>query len=351
MEFLKSLIFPLKMRKFRNMSIFIAIFIYFITVYILMFPYNTVTNNNVDKYINEDMYSTLGISEMVLEQDSFNILKDRGYSVSERRLKTTSDEEVVEIINHTYINNGKNLKFTFIFDPYNIREEAIISVRDIYFEAFNIEEPTENELNKGLIISKIVSALSYNDPEFDFTNAFDELHNKSMDELMEIDKSNNLFKLYNVDNLDDTGDYLVVFYPDYFILNYDQELIGTYYGEKVNFDVSETTSTDFGNYLSVFMMTNFVKVMQQRQTFTVLLATFVLPFILILIIWLFYRKNSQMKQYKEYYNLAAITSIIPTILVFGITWFWTDAVILHSALNLVFFMYVTYKINSFKEIV
>ncbi len=350
MEFLKSLVFPLKMRRFRHMSIFISIFIYFITVYILMFPYNTVTNNSVKKYIEEDMYSMQGISQMVLEQDDFSVLEDGGYSIADRMLKTTSDEEVVGIINHTYVLEGKSLNLTFIFDPYNIREEAILKVRDIYFEQYDITEPTSTELEKGLYISKMISAISYNDKDYDYTDAFTELHAKTVQELKEIDKTYNLFKLYNIENLEDTSDYLLVFYPDYFALNYEQDLIGAYYSEA-KFNVTDTSSTEFGDYLSVYMMSNFVKATQQRQTFSVVLVLFGLPFILILIIWLFYRKNSQMKQYKEYYNLAAITSIIPTILVFIITWFWLDALILHSALNLVYFMYVTYKINTFKEIV
>ncbi len=347
MDLLKSFIFPHKMRRFRNMSIFISIIIFFITVYILMFPIKIRTNGRVEQYIENNKYFTYGISQVVLNSDDKNLLTKRGYNVKDKVLGTSSDEEVVEIIKTSYTEDGKKVNVTLVFDPYNVREEEIVVVGDLYYKKFNIENPTDEDKTKALYIGKLISSFSYNATDFNYDEYLDEYGAKTLEELKELDSKLNLFSLYNLENEENVEDYLIIFYPDYFIINDEDKIIGSYYREEL--DIEFAKLDNFGHDTAAFLTDICIKADQATRTFYTLLSSFVLPFIIVLIIWLFSRKTGYLKTYKEYYNIAAISSILPLVISFIVSWFWDNGSIIHSALSVMFFLYSIYMINMTRE--
>jgi len=78
-----------------------------------------------------------------------------------------------------------------------------------------------------------------------------------------------------------------------------------------------------------------------------LFFTFFLPAILfIFLFWLIFRKNGKLTTFKEYFNLAAISSILVTVLVFIIGWFWSQVFGYYLFAFMGFYLFVLYKINS-----
>src|SRR5690554_8218094 len=83
-EFLKSLVIPAKMKKYRYMSILIAIAIFVLTVYLLIIPYRITMNNSKDDMIDENVLGVLGFYNVETDdQESFNEIKSGGYKIEE----------------------------------------------------------------------------------------------------------------------------------------------------------------------------------------------------------------------------------------------------------------------------
>lgn len=350
MDFLKSFIFPNKMRRFRYMSVIISILIFFATSYILMFPIGVRANKNIDKFIEDNSYFTKGIYDLKLTNEDYKIITNRGYNIKKRTLGTTSDDEVVEVIAKSYEReDNQKVNVTIIFDPYNVREEEIVKVRDLYIESLDVEKPNDEQYEKALYIGKLVSVNSYRDSDFDYDQGISEYSAKSLEELKELDKKLTLFSLYNIEDRDGEDDYLIIFYPNYFIVNCEDKILGTYYRNKKDVDFTSFGVANFGNEVAVFLTESIVEASLSSQQFSTFVTVLLLPFAYVLVIWLFSRKTGALKTYKEYYNIAAISSVIPTIISFIICWFTDKGLIIYSPLSLVAFLISAYQINLHKE--
>lgn len=358
MEILKSLIFPLKMRKYRSISIFISLLIFVLTIYLLMFSYRIKTNSLKLQYIQENTLELLGLYELEDSSFDYSDIKSRGYVIKDQKLTTSSNEEIIKSYQVTYTSkDGIKRSVNIYFDPYNLRDKEIEDIRDDYYEKYDISEPTKIEQNKAYYLSNMLYAEMKNKPETNYEEAMANFHNKTLEELEEASKVYTVFELYQIPQVSDAVDYVLIFNPNYLIYaaeadNEKQNVAASVYyieGLEANFS-NINTIKELGQSASEIIISTYVVTMQNKQNLNFFLSVLLLPFLLVFIVWLVYRRSGVLKTYKEYYNIAAISSIVPSLIVFVLSWIWLDVMLIQPALVLVFYVFVLYRINSSPEI-
>ena len=156
MEFIKTLINPLKMRRYRYMSIFIAMLIFVLTIYLLMFSYRIKTNSQKEELIQKDTLELLGVYELNNPSFDYSGIKAGGYLIKDQKLTTGSNEEVVKTYQVTYTKDDVKRVINILFDPYDVREKAIKTIREDYYAKYNITEPDKNVQNKAYYLSNML---------------------------------------------------------------------------------------------------------------------------------------------------------------------------------------------------
>ena len=80
-------------------------------------------------------------------------------------------------------------------------------------------------------------------------------------------------------------------------------------------------------------------------------ACVLFPLLLVLLFWFMFKKNGQLKKFREYLNIYAISSIVPAILCFIVGFFWVYAIEYFIYVAAVFCVFQLYKINSAQTLV
>jgi maltodextrin utilization protein YvdJ len=337
------------------MSVLISIFIFIITIYVIVLPYKTVTNNQKDKFIKDNTLGVLGLYEMDNDTFNYNEIKDKGFQIKDQKLTSSiEDDDEVQHYKVEYTTNGEKRVVNIIFDPYNNRTEKVNLIKKEYDTKYNItDSSSDSEKNKAYYISNLVFIEKLNNSDLDINAKIEELYALPLTEIEKISNEMDGFDLYNVERHEDSLDFIVVFNQDIMI----------YVGEKAgeenltaatiryskDFDLKFnqlSSSKEFGETISNYIVQMYILTIQNQQTLQIIFSTLIAPIILVFIVWLLYRKKGTLKTYKEYYNIAAICSVIPTIIIFVLTWFWLGAIIIHAALMLVFYVFALYRINT-----
>ena len=81
-------------------------------------------------------------------------------------------------------------------------------------------------------------------------------------------------------------------------------------------------------------------------TLTAGLMFFVLPLVIITVMWLLLRKNGSLKKFKEYYNIASISMIVPTLVAFGVAWFWPQIINFFTTAFVMYYLFNVWRINA-----
>ena len=87
-EFLKSLVLPLHMRKYRHMSILIAIMIFVFTIYALLLPYKVAIKNSKEKLIDQNELNIQGLYALNNSTFDFTPIKDMILLIIRKMMKT-----------------------------------------------------------------------------------------------------------------------------------------------------------------------------------------------------------------------------------------------------------------------
>jgi len=353
-EFLKSLVLPLHMRKYRHMSILIAIMIFVFTIYALLLPYKVAIKNSKEKLIDQNELNIQGLYALNNSNFDFTPIKDMNYYVKDMKLYSDSnieDDKKVYTIN--YQKDDENLVLTLIFDPNNMVEEEINSISNAYKNKYGITTSSStDEQNKAINVSKIVYVETLSNPNIDQDTRFEELKNMSSEDILEELSKYSVFDLYNVANTEEEHNYLLAFNESNMIYAGEgktaEDLVAvtiTYTNDQELYLSNQESITKFSEYIADYIMDMNINLIINRQTLNVILSILILPLVLIAIIWLFYRKAGNLKTYKEYYNIAAISSIVPTLITFVICFFWPDILNFYIIGVMVFYIFVLSKIN------
>ena len=291
MDFLKSFIFPLKMRRFRNMSILFAILIFIMATYLAIVPvkYKHSKPLNVIKtnaYLTKDFYDATTDFDYTAIKNKNYAIKDSSELVADDT--TSSSYTINGIVNNT------NYKFYIVFD-FDI--EAFSATDDLY-EIYGFEK---EEASCVLLFAK----------------GYYELQNTKEETVNEVKR-----------------------------LTYNTIQGSTYRDANLDFAAYNDTN-EFMDAIAMMLAKLYGAVYVSMFTLTCAFMVILLPLVLILVLWLVLRKKGSITKFKEYYNIAGIACIIPTLIAFGVAWFWPQIINFYTTAFVVYYLFVIYRINAF----
>lgn len=365
-EFLLSLISPLKMKRFRFMSVFISMLIFVVSIYFLAIPHQVYMKANKEEYLLQKSYvnAYMNISENIsMGQDFINA----GYKIDENK-EMTSKSSLKGVQKYEYDTievqlldqEPKNINFYVVFD---IEDSVVTELNDankLYEEKYPDDTKEKKSYASYLYY---VDKIKQENVTSEWTNKkLEELHNTEESTLSEKMKKLTNFDLFNINVNDSENNYLLMFFKKYAVSQiayYDENAekmiypaLNAYYETgKLNFDFTNTTTlTEFGNHFAYTMFEPLYQSDQTEYLLQVVGYVLIFPAIFVLLLCWSMKKRGIMKTYKEYYNVAAISSIMPLLITFAVSWFFPKAVLVYGGLFCMFTLFVFIKINSTPEL-
>ena len=294
MDFLKGFIIPSKMRRFRNMSGLIALGIFFVLMYIAVIPIR-VRYSRPDYVISKNGYESKAFYEANTDYD-YSQIKSKNYIIDTTNLVLTAGVKTTS----TYVINAtageKNVTFNVVFD---LEKETYDQNEDL-FDTYGIDKNDDNYL--------LLFSLNYY-----------ELQN---------------ITTVTVDEADTKKGTIVS--------------AATYKGCPIDFG-AYNNAEEFLDGIANALASLYGEVYTSSFTFTSMLMLFILPLLLIIVMWLILRKNGSMKKFKEYYNIAAICSVVPSLVAFGIAWFWPQIINFYTTVFVVYYLFCVWRINGMPD--
>ena len=97
-------------------------------------------------------------------------------------------------------------------------------------------------------------------------------------------------------------------------------IILTYYANSsMNFE--DMFASTFGTYMTEKFEAGYKVLVVQTFNLTAFIFCLIYPLIITLLFSLLFKRNGRLKTFKEYYNIASIANIVPTIISFIVMWF------------------------------
>jgi hypothetical protein len=305
LEFIKSIFVPRKMAKHRYMSALISLIIFVLSIYVLRLPF--VYNNNRTFSERKEAYNYQVLFEI---EDSLAENKDNeealvklgnlGCAVNKGILECEGlGEEEVFKEEITVVSNGITKK---LYIEVDLREDAKL-------EVFDLEDYPYVE-NEEVYLLKFIP-----------TQVYFQAHQEGL----------------NKKEIKHNGVQL-----------YENRMYYQYYGvmPKLNLDRDEVESRSLGSFIAEEFVNAEILIINSQFEGYLFLVIVIVPVLLILMFWLVFRKNGKLTTFKEYYNIAAITSITVTLIAFAIGWFWQNIIENYLFLFMIYYIFVIYKINN-----
>ena len=316
LNFLKSFIFPTKMARFRYMSILISICIFILASYLLTIPVKPYLRRSYDKMIEENNYSYLkGLRDITINEETSNVFKE----LQSLECKAGSDD---------------------LLECANL--EGTLYETDLTYT---------NSDNILVNIKFVIDLLDSNGktqyyPEREFTYSNDAYPNIETEDyfLIIFRKDCIYYRAYPIGiedaNLERNGSKVTSIQ------------FTSFYDYAKNFDFSNFQNDTFyaAPYLISMLKAGHIPVLTTTYSMSFFFYTVVFTLIISFLFWLFFKKNGRLKKFKEYYNTAAIASVIPTLIVFGLLWINPAYSGLYIFGFSVFYLFVLYRINNAREI-
>ena len=133
-EILLSMVSPLKMKRFRFMSVLVSMLIFIVSIYAIAIPNKVYMKNNKDWYLEQKSYVNVYLDLPELEKDI------NGNKISEGQFKVNDDYEMTSI----YKNEIKQYHFEDV-DVQLLDEES--KTVDLHI-VFDVDDKLTNDLNK-----------------------------------------------------------------------------------------------------------------------------------------------------------------------------------------------------------
>lgn len=283
-NFFKALFLPSKMQRFSNMPIIISMAIFLLGSYVLAYPHS--------KYVSDNRY------EILEEQNLYDLMVFSKLSSSDL---TTINLTKAKVENGTI----KRTDTMVEGEPYvfNVDDEGINSHIYIVFDLYDVFDPKA-------------------EPSYDIMTRFN-LMNKT-----EGDKY-----------------YLLVFYQDRVFYQTPDKYKQIPYTTS---DFLDLGSIEEGIDISKFMIDMYMPSIKSENTFTTFISTVVYTFIIILVVWIFFKFSGSTITLKEFYNMGSISSIIPLVVLFIFSFIFPAANLMfyYSTVFGVYFLAMMFIINS-----
>lgn len=157
LNFLKSLIFPKYMSRYKSMSVFIAIAIYFISSFVLAIP--QITNISKSRYELVDIQNAYHLNIFSkFSEDDINILNNTSFQTSKTGLYFGEDVSLDNV--YIYDFNVDNSFVRIVFDTYDITDKNKGPNKDVLPDFEKIDKPDNGD--KYLLIFYQNSVVYFN---------------------------------------------------------------------------------------------------------------------------------------------------------------------------------------------
>ena len=367
-ELLISLVSPLKMKKYRYMTVFIAMLIFVVSVYVLALPNKMYMKMNKDEYLSQKIYvnAYIDLPEDITLDSNFIASQ---YKVNDEFQMTTASANK-EVKKYYFENVGvklsgeemKSVNFHIVFDLENSVDTGLNEIREEYKKVYSDDSDDRISLATYLTYVEWIKLSKEEATETWKNDKFETIHNTELDDLKaDMSKLTN-FDLFNININNTENNYMLMFFKDYCVSQiayFDEKaekmtypsMQVVYNSQDVKFDfTTQNNLKEFGNY---FVETMFSPLSTSDQTTYLLQVVgyvIIFPAIFVLLLSWSMKKHGVMKTYKEYYNVAALSSILPLLITFIVGWFVPKIVPLYGALFCLYTLFVFIKINSTPEL-
>lgn len=371
-NFFKSLVLPTRMVKYRYMSVLLGVILFVLSAILLTIPIGSFYKNNNYNLISER--NLLGLKDFIqAPADDTNSaflelleIKEAGYKVeyneSEKNYQLTYrvegivQEEHRALYEFNYLNEDEKTVNVHLFvDIFNAERDANLAAED----KEKILPPTiiknEQELkdNYPFINYDGLSA----EEKLDLIGSFYVRNNK-------LDSSENIHFKPDVNN----NHILIIlgtdslFYSyhnvikegDNYITNPNNLIAKNYWSIDYSFDASEMINTNANRTLdnvARLIAKGYATSLSIVAQFSVFLYVFLFPMIIVLMVFILFRKTGRLKTLKEYFNIAAISTVIPVVITFFVSWIYPEAYSFYVFVFATYYLLMVLKINTVQEII
>ena len=315
LEFLKSFVFPTKMVRFRNMSALISLLIFVLSTYLLSLPLGKALADGVRA-----------------EKKAYNF---QAVHEAAEYLDEAGKEILDEIINLECAIGEDGLLACVNLET-NFKEYEIVYEKDgikkhihVFFDFYDQEKEEEPAIDLEKEFSIENEKYEYVENEEHYFIVFTKKYLYFQAHQLEMgDKEKDMEITHNEERL-------VLFIGD---LDYANFMPG--------FSLKLEDGDEFGDYvIDMYLggLSEYYRSMSFIQTF---LVSIVFPLLMVLLFWLFFRKTGRLQRFKEYFNTAAIASIIPLLLTFGLAWIFPIILNYYIFIFSLFYLFALFRINN-----
>jgi hypothetical protein len=103
---------------------------------------------------------------------------------------------------------------------------------------------------------------------------------------------------------------------------------------------------EFGDYVIDMYLGGLSEYYRPMSFIITFLVSIVFYLLMVLLFWLFFRKTGRLQRFKEYFNTAAIASIIPLLLTFGLAWIFPIILNYYIFIFSLFYLFALFRINN-----
>ena len=123
-------------------------------------------------------------------------------------------------------------------------------------------------------------------------------------------------------------------------------IVSGYNYKKV--DLSNLNVNNFGSSFLILIETGYVDNVRTQYLFVSLFDIILMPFLFSILFFILFKKNGRLKKYKEYFNIASISSVLPTIIAFIVIWIYPPVFsYVYLILFGLWYLFSIYRINSY----
>ena len=310
-EILWKFFSPSGMKSFKYMTILASILIFLFEACVLFFPVNKMLNKKPEKYIASNEYTKFFYNIDGTINDGISA---SGYKIEDGIMKSSDENEGIKVYSYSY----EDKTVYYIFDVNYYVAKKIEEIKLKYKETYPTEDNLKIEYSAILIFSEMQKGTS-------MESAIDKYQQYNIEKIN--DELNSLtyadtYKLPEVDA------YVMLFEAKKFYIEVPEA--NTVFNDSMSYSDAKLNGFDINNCENLNEFSSkFVKeigAIYAKNAGIVylgncLIYALVFPMLLALIVWLGLKKRSDLKRFKEYYNILAISSIVPCLIAFILGWF------------------------------
>ena len=336
-EFLWKFFSPSGMKSFKYMTILASILIFLFEAYVLFFPVNQMLNKKPEKYIASNDYTKVFYN---IDGSLNASISASGYKIEAGIMKSNDENEEIKIYTYTY----EDKTVYYIFDVnYSVAKKAE-EIKTKYKEKYPAEDNSKVEYSTVLIYAEMKKGTSMDD-------AIDKYEHYRIEKINEELNSLTFIDTYG---LIEKNAYVMLFEAKKFYIEVPE-------GTSVFSDSAIYANTNLNNFdVSTYdnigaLSRDFIKEIGKNYAKNAgivylgnaLIYALVFPFLLALIVWLGLKKRSDLKRFKEYYNILAISSIAPCLISFILAWFISSTSgLVYLSLMAIYGLVVLYRAST-----